>query len=168
VGTDIHIFIEYKVGDGPWFADKNHVMGKDGYVNEATANGRDYDLFGALAGVRNQCDYDARPKGLPNDLSELLKTQLHFINEFHSQSWHSLKDFKKIYRKLYSGKRAAKRLKDAVPEAFRDYSLTFDNLITYCEKQVKLLQFEAQAEKYLLNLDISDAVRCRLVYFFDS
>jgi hypothetical protein len=168
VGTDIHIFIEYKVGDGPWFADKNHVIDKDGYANEATANDRDYDLFGALAGARNQVNYDARPKGLPNDLSELLKTQIDRINNNHSQSWHSLKEFKKIYRKLYSSKRATKRLKDAVPEAFHDYLLTFDNLIKYCEKQVKLLQFEAQAEKYLLNLDISDAVRCRLIYSFDS
>jgi hypothetical protein len=59
VGTDIHLFVEYRVPDGRYFS-----LTKGEF--ELTSN---YDAFGALAGVRRDVEPLVEPRGFPDDAS---------------------------------------------------------------------------------------------------
>jgi hypothetical protein len=67
------MFIEYKIGDQAWQADKHHVKHIEdnmGHLIEIDYAHRYYQLFGRLAGVR----YDGIDAlGLPNDVSSIIK-----------------------------------------------------------------------------------------------
>jgi hypothetical protein len=55
-------------------------------------NGRDYELFGHLAGVRGQVDPITGPRGVPNDMSEELNKQFHPYSGQVPASWYTLKE----------------------------------------------------------------------------
>lgn len=169
MGCDIHMFIEYKIGDGAWVADKNHVRIEEdedySYIRDASSTGRDYDFFAALAGVRGDGP-DA--KGLPEDVSEIIKQASEDYGvDGHSHSYNSLQEFKKIYKALT--RKVKSKSKKIEPIAFSDdYSHGFLNLIAYCEKEVIRLKTELAAEYHLLGSNITPTVECRLVYYFDN
>lgn len=159
MGCDIHIYIEYKVGDAPWVHDEIHVVETDnGYthVNDHPNGGRDYQLFAKLAAVRGE---GPRPKGTPKDVSDRVKLAVRcWDGDGHSHSYHSLKTFEaKVKSCGHYGKAAA-------ASGYCDYV----DLIAHCHEQVKKRHLDAEIEKLLLGPNINTEVKCRLVYFFDN
>lgn len=165
MGCDIHMFIEYKVGDAPWTADKNHqVIEEDGYehVSQVTSSGRNYTLFGALAGVRSEGP-DA--KGFPEDVSDIIKKASDlYDSDGHSHSYSSLEEFKEALKECEITLDPA-----AEPIAFSDnYGYRWANLLNYLENQYTRLKLDIESEKMLLDQDINTEVQVRLVYYFDN
>ncbi len=72
MGCDIHVYLEYKNKDDdrktPWW------QSFGGHINP----GRDYDLFGNLAGIRGG-DALIEPRGLPDHLAWHSNRDAHFI-----------------------------------------------------------------------------------------
>lgn len=83
MGCDIHGFVEAKIGD-KWVA-----------ITELYSNGRNYERFAALAGVRGE---GPEPKGIPNDISDTVK---YWIDAWgcdgHSHTWFPIKEAAKIF-----------------------------------------------------------------------
>lgn len=103
MGCDIHMYPEVK-RDGkwcdlykfepdqhaaqPWAADRNNYYGYDG---------RNYSLFGMLAGVRRpEMNVIAERRGLPLDASPIVVSEIgggeNDYGDFHSHSWLTLKE----------------------------------------------------------------------------
>lgn len=89
MGCDIHLYAEKKI-DGKWMPfdepveDGENDKGKKQYAWRQRANGRNYNLFGILANVRNGSGFAgtdtgdgfvpiSEPRGLPGDLSDAYK-----------------------------------------------------------------------------------------------
>lgn len=115
MGCDIHCMVEYRDvyagGDGKWHAIeiKNpyrvyHIPDNDGNMVEYDSyiepyDGRDYQLFGILAGVRSdeypQMD-DAR--GLPPDVSDEVRAKFdEYSDDYHTPSWYTLNELESWY-----------------------------------------------------------------------
>lgn len=82
MGCDIHLYLEKKVDNKEW-----------AYIEEGDV-GRDYDLFGFLAGVRGyKEEQHFERKGLPDDMSaEVQKECNDYGSDGHSHSWLTLKE----------------------------------------------------------------------------
>lgn len=182
MGCDIHLFIEFKIGNGKWVADENHIIEVDGEeddenayrsVKDVDASGRHYFLFGKLAGVRTDGP-DA--KGLPDDVSERVALASEYYGcDGHSHSYSTLNEFEKavIAAEQDRVQDISKKIEEAEPVAFFDWQKSginygYFNLIAYCKKKVKDKEAELQAEKHLLGSKGSTKVQCRLVYYFDN
>ena len=169
MGADIHLYIEYKIGDLPWKADENHVaeIGYTGY--RSALSYRNYSLFAALAGVRGD---GPDPKGLPSDTSEkVLEAADAWGADGHSFNYNSLKEFTSIVKKVLGNDFNEK----AKPKAFfvndveeLNSSADYDSVISYCKERVKKFKEELEAESILLDQPINTEVECRLVYWFDN
>lgn len=127
MGTDIHMFIEWRNRGCPWQADEHHTYEinhtcvtrmpkKEEWCSECKNNnikaceiaergwkeisaaGRDYQLFSLLAGIRGPKVRE--PKGLPSDVTKVVN---HAYNESggHSPSYMSLEDFARILFEEY-------------------------------------------------------------------
>lgn len=166
MGCDIHIFIEWKKGDQPWTKDSHHIAHEDynGDLLEVDADGRDYDLFAALSGVRGDGP-DAN--GLPPDVTKDIDYTL-YNSDYHSISFYSLEDFMDIYFRLYPSDKV--ELDNAVPIAFDrgNYNLNYLNLFSYCLKKKQEFQADLIAESMLLDQPMNTNVECRLVFGYDS
>jgi hypothetical protein len=158
MGCDIHTFIEFKIGDQPWTPDKRHRKSldePDGYnynrVNEAESD-RDYSVFAALAGVRG---VGPQPKGIPDDVSELIAIALdQYGEDGHSHSYSSIEELEEALRN-----------NDYFDESFyTDWS----KLLAYCKKTIKQLQLDLEIEKIILGPQHNTNVECRILYFFDN
>jgi len=170
MGTDIHVFIEYRVNDGEWQADPHHVFldGEYPRLRPVTTTGRDYELFAALAGVRGE---GPEPKGLPEDVSPQIKTEAdRFLG--HSYSYISVKQFKKILTK--QGYDFSNTSKEAFYN-YDDYDCTknlhpqnFTTIVNYCEDMENNIDWVV-FDKHVLN-DGEDKYKIdvRLVFWFDS
>ena len=171
MGADIHTFIEYKIGDGPWFPDRHHAIDpefKEDGVNTCDDGGRNYYLFAALAGVRGE---GPEPKGLPNDISHLIaKGMDNYGSDGHSHSYDSLDHFEEVWLTICV--EHGWKIEDGTePIAFGgDYDRqTWPNFIAYCKQEMKRIQMELESEKHLLGAPIqSTEVQCRILYFFDN
>ena len=128
MGCDIHIYIEYRCGNGmPWQADDHHVRTwedrciesfeddeskwcsdclngyetcENGYADwhQVSAISRDYNLFGELASVRGESSSSRLALGLPDDVSLEIKTASDDYGDGHSHSYISIEEFRKIGR----------------------------------------------------------------------
>jgi hypothetical protein len=156
MGCDIHIHIEYKVGDAPWKADKFHEpYEEDGYSWVKAFGSRNYRLFANLAGVRGS---GPEPKGLPEDVSDVIKLASDKWDiDAHSHSYHDLDDFIEIC--INSGV----KLDEPV-----HWDKTYTELINTATEKVKKYKLELESEQMLLDQPINTEVKCRLVYFFDN
>lgn len=84
MGCDIHGFLEVRNQDGIW------------KIKDKIPDGRNYDWFGVLAGVRNYVNTIpiAEPRGVPIDASvKVMKKIAYWDMDGHSHSWLTLKDF---------------------------------------------------------------------------
>jgi len=86
MGCDIHGIVEYK---------ENNIW-KTKY-NVGNEVGRNYDIFGCLFGVRNNCGFNpiAEGRGLPEDMNEELKTKAH-DSDYHSHTYINLEEIENI------------------------------------------------------------------------
>lgn len=72
MGCDIHMYVEYKRKDSDYFSDFG------GRINP----GRNYWMFGILAGVRSDANNLFPPKGIPDDLAYASRNDyLEYISE---------------------------------------------------------------------------------------
>jgi len=103
MGTDIHVYLERKVNNGPWTPDKGHSYEKqynDLYSRKETLRelecfGRDYDLFYRMAGVRGFAGKVKHftERGLPNDVSDDVSFTIK-TSGYHSSSYLSIEELK--------------------------------------------------------------------------
>ena len=109
MGCDIHLFTEIKksinsqnkwVNADNWRYNPYYQEGNDDgerMLNiESLYSGRNYELFGILAGVRDRNnDSIDDPRGLPEDVSEVTKKESdRWDGDGHSHSWLTLKELK--------------------------------------------------------------------------
>lgn len=172
MGCDIHMFVEYrKVGDiGQWEADERqqaeHDYGDNGEIEythygDCDQIGRDYKLFGFLAGVRggmSSCIFD--PRGMPEDASDYVKAACEKWGvDGHS---HHYLTFTELYRVIdeyrASEVEEARQDKQDTSEAKRVYQ----NLLDYIE--------EGRAKrKHLCPEGLFDLeADARVVFWFDN
>jgi len=109
MGCDIHLFSEKKKtvnGVEKWVnADYwkiNPYFGDDEYEPEleliSLYSGRNYTLFGVLAGVRGR-DEICPPRGLPDDVSDIVKKNSdRWDGDGHSHSYFTLAELKEYYK----------------------------------------------------------------------
>jgi len=108
MGTDIHVYLERKVNNGPWVPDKGHSYEKpynDLYtrqevLKELECFGRDYDLFFRMAGVRGSYGQSKHfpERGLPKDISKDVNYTI-MTSGFHSSSYLSIEELKQCLTK---------------------------------------------------------------------
>ena len=95
MGCDIHIHCEYKKND-TWYNCDNFVWNDDTkvYEFEDIYWGRNYDLFGILAGVRSrEFPIIDIPRGLPNNISAKTKEFAEMWEGYaHSHSYITMKE----------------------------------------------------------------------------
>lgn len=111
MGCDIHVYTERKNRDGKWecadFFEVNEYYDKDDNDEwEQPMNhvdfykGRDYELFGALAGVRSDIEH-IEPKGIPDDCSKECKEDfIRWDSDAHTPSWMTITELKDHQKKL--------------------------------------------------------------------
>lgn len=142
MGCDIHMILERKAS----------IKGQDKWVGIETISSnlvnRNYDFFGALAGVRR--DTDKSPRGIPEDASDLsVFKSTEYGEDGHSHSWGTAEEVLLAYISTSYDK----------PE----------------ELQIEALRHSAKAQKTMLErltgvdtyLD-SDVSLYRFVYWFDN
>lgn len=166
MGCDIHLFLEYKAGDGPWTQDKAHKLDEDEpeykRVEELPGN-RNYQLFGALAGVRGE---GPDPEGIPEDASDMIKHASELYGEDgHSHSYTSLADFKKALKR--TGFTLLPKSEKSNMSTY-EYGQSYQQVVRYAEEQCIRLRLDLESEKMILGQDINTTVQCRFVYFFDN
>jgi hypothetical protein len=114
MGCDIHLFTEIKksissretwVNVDNWrynpYYNTEFPEGERMLQVEALYGGRNYDLFGILAGVRSNLQYDMidAPRGLPVDVSDIVKNESdRWDTDGHSHSWLTLRELKEYVK----------------------------------------------------------------------
>ncbi|MCK4815818.1 hypothetical protein KA005_08610 [bacterium] len=108
MGCDIHIYTEKKDHNGVWgcadFYEVNKYYDKldedeweQEYSHVDFYRGRNYELFGALAGVRSGTNKFIPPKGVPSDASkECLADFERWNSDAHTPSWLTLAEIKQL------------------------------------------------------------------------
>lgn len=99
MGCDIYTFVEIKTN-----AIKQGSIHKKWYPFDVIDVGRNYNLFGLLAGVRSITYMPLiKPKGIPNDLSIILKDYYNCLKpNIFGESWFSRNELKKIIKKIHT------------------------------------------------------------------
>lgn len=115
MGCDIHVHVEVR--------DRGH--GEWAYYDELDV-GRDYELFGLLAGVRGtEFDCQINPRGLPRDASEETRiAHADYHDSAHTESCIYGDEFlgmkgAKVRRKISPFLRALARMPSQLPERVR-------------------------------------------------
>lgn len=116
MGCDIHIYAETELPDGTWHLWKSYGAANTKCFSNTLPPGigslfyrvrsRDYGFFAALANVRGP---GMRPKGLPPDVSAVVKREAERWGvDGHSHSWLNAEDFCKLFveHKLTDAERA--------------------------------------------------------------
>lgn len=105
MGCDIHVYLEKYTsinGKSTWvnvdYWQKNPYFGitedEREYEHVSCYVGRNYDLFGILAGVRSSEDPIDEPRGLPEDVTEVTKKEYERGDMIHTPTYYTLKELK--------------------------------------------------------------------------
>lgn len=110
MGCDIHIVLERRRKPnerwiGVWSSD-------NGPNRRAQVASRDYDFFGAIAGVRGRPEgFSNYPRNLPEDVSQLAWSQyMRCPTDYHSVSHMSASEFCTIHHKVNPDKSRAENV----------------------------------------------------------
>ncbi|KKM74917.1 hypothetical protein LCGC14_1395480 [marine sediment metagenome] len=140
MGCDIHLYIEKKK-KGKWVMAQGVVADEDGNLNvpypDLKYTGRNYELFGFLAGVRNPENQYFETKGFPKNASKEVKNIFKsWGRDAHTPSYLTLAELKEVDWKdrmiKVSGmkqKDQLKKLKKTLKTKNPDYNLLYD----YCQ-----------------------------------
>lgn len=172
MGCDIHMFVEYKINNGKWQAHPGHKVeiedeGTDNEYKtykEVSATGRNYELFGALAGVR----YDGPDaKGAPEDCSELVAAAIESWDcDGHSHSYLSLDEFQGVLNS-FDYFEPTDRI-----DMFYNWNTVdrqnmppeFTTIVSGCSRHA----MELLVDDILLTDNVDKKVEHRIVFFFDN
>lgn len=196
MGCDIHMYVEVKQhGKDIWetvgkvfeneFYDKNKLVtiDADGYSFRERFTlhpytGRNYDLFGILANVRNgtwgeEISPISLPKGLPKDAGDFTKKEYADWNgDAHSCSWLTLKELES-----YDWHKKVKRCANVSEEQIKEYKETGKKPTTYAAWSSVGTPFEWEdtiypkefCEKTIPRLKaLSKFGEVRIVFWFDN
>lgn len=112
MGCDIHPYVECRDKDtGKWVPIVMELVTPIRYKNSdqevSCYNGRDYTMFGVLAGVRGVNDPIVDPRGIPYDVTDYVKEKYEAGEDcYHTPSWLTLAELrlatkdKKRYNKM--------------------------------------------------------------------
>jgi hypothetical protein len=105
MGCDIHVYTEqYDPRDNTWYTNDNFRLNRfygqfenqKESEHESVYHGRNYQLFGILAGVRDTYVYPiVSPRGIPDDSCELIKKEFaYWGGDAHTPSYFTLHELK--------------------------------------------------------------------------
>lgn len=200
MGCDIHIHCEYRKNeDSPWincdsFRINPRILSEDEWENYASNDnflydpkmwrediydGRDYELFGILAGVRS-CEVNQikEPVGVPSDMHWLTKKMVDkSVKWGHSYTTYTARELFKAYdkmkRKWKKAKKKAARIEDDYYTKYaldeNDYYIGSNN---YHHMDSLINSIKENMKKYLYCFDqedrMNDSDNFRLIMYFDS
>jgi hypothetical protein len=188
MGCDIHLYREKKI-DGIWVsADEwTDEYGEGLEVPyEDQFSDRDYNLFGFLAGVRTESEFDLDPTGVPKDVCENIKNCFDRMEgDAHSASSLSLEELKWHWANLsdkvitVSGMKDAEGLNKLARSIMEKGETEWDLIYPYCQgtNQDNFENFSIEVpchfklsriETLISLFDDIDAEECRIVFWFDS
>ena len=173
MGTDIHFYVEHRV-NGSWknIYKREECRYSPNYTSpKYTRNyygfdGRNYFLFGILAGVRGDATPIDAPRGLPKDVTQYVQKESdRYGTDGHSRSWFSLKELlaynwakeyeNNDYRDLNALQRLKRRLRQRKKEGDE---ITYGDMVGdfYDVTLMRLTLLE------------NDPENVRVVFWFDS
>lgn len=190
MGCDIHLYKE-KFVDGQWVtADVWQKCDLDDsrmeVPYESTYNDRNYNLFGLLAGVRNDHEYSLVARGMPFDACELVsKASSDWDCDGHSHSYIYLHELKSLRNFLQTQTVKIEGMKDKASlekfqESMQSGSPDYDLLYPYCgwTNQPNCVPFEVDLpasyimggglDKIIKLFDGVDGDNHRIVFWFDN
>ena len=195
MGCDIHMFIEYRCGNGmPWQADDHHVpkweercrddkpdepeswckpcgrnekyICSNGYLDFHQVDARGRN-YDLFAALASIRGKGPRdPLGLPENVSELVyEASEAYGVDGHSHSYMSIEEFAKV---LYEecGYKPTKR-----SDAFYSHDMPYDKHppdFTTIVRYAEKLKEEKSIDKHILGKDTTSEVQVRVVFWFDN
>ena len=183
MGCDIHIHCEYRDDDGIWHNCDNHIWDEDNeeFVVEDIYWGRNYDLFGILAGVRSR-EYPmiSPPRGIPHDISAKTKEFADmWRGDAHSYSYVTMKElikWKKVQTRKWKKLKKNESLIRGHDDCYGDYIVNENDepifkkdhhMLDYLIKLLKI-----KMDKYFFCFDSEDFYdkgdNFRIVFWFDN
>lgn len=189
MGCDIHLYKEKKI-NGVWVtADSRWVDEYDEGVKDVPYQdrftNRDYNLFGAIAGVRHKYDFSLKPRGLPFNACDEVKTVSdQWGRDGHSHSHLTLSELKDLWLFLsdktlpISGMKHKDELAEFRKELEKEYP-DYNKLYPYCQgtnhRDYEDFKFDLQCTfildgiKQIIELfDGVDGDDHRVVFWFDN
>jgi len=169
VGADIHCFLERKTPKG-WVVDPGHLRDQDtdDPLEIASLAGRNYHLFGVVAGVRSNAKPIVPPRGFPKDASEELARVYQRDPWYHSATYltprelqTALNRFKREYKVMYIEKLIDLTDEISEQEAFSLYGIS-DAVLRY----IRSYKDSEKVDNILLGSKKN--TRFRIVIWFDS
>lgn len=172
MGTDIHMYVEYKVDKGKWKPHPEHLDHiHDDIVNAVTTVDRNYEFFGLLAGVR--CNNEVYAKGLPKNISKEIKYAHCEWDHIHSTSYMTLNQFKNTIKKHNTNQKRSNELwrieETNKTDMFYEWSMrksnspAYSTIVAACDAH----EAELQIDNILLGVEPSK-VKHRIIFWFDS
>jgi hypothetical protein len=172
MGCDIHVFLERRLNKGPWKLDPKHheeetyAGGPVRYNEVASLSGRNYELFGLIAGVRSMEEPLYDPRGIPDDACDEVKAMS--TEDYHTHTWLRPQELKRIFKKWE--KNVVEEDSDfkfnwntSAADAFNDKNYGFnDGVLNYIDQELAM----QEAENHLLGGKYK--LEFRLVIWFDS
>jgi len=129
MGCDIHAYIEYK------FSDNNFTeVISDGEISF----GRDYELFGILAGVRGMNKPIISPRGFPTANNSPMPPNWYvseqyfkYIDSHHSATWLTLDELKRVRSEYLKEMIIFNNITDAPTKALINNKVATNDVFTY-------------------------------------
>jgi len=198
MGCDIHLYREvFRNGQwasaDPWEFDHDEdddgkpVMSRTVPYNQRAYTGRNYDLFGVIAGVRREFDFSMPPRGLPLDVTaEVRDVSNQWEGDGHSHSFLFLHELKALNQFLAATKLQISGMKDRKELAVLRTSMEsgapdWHLLYPYCKWSSDSLnyeQFDIEVpasfmvgdcmQKIIDSFDGIEGENHRVVFFFDN
>jgi|GEM_PF-2092629 len=130
MGCDIHVVLEQKSKQGEWYGVREfRALPTKMFTDDAEGSSsnyawfkiqsRNYHLFGDLADVRMDGTFGYVPRGLPRDMSAMVKDRYDGDDDLHSHSWLKPSELEPILAKHFGAKLVAARL-TATRSSYRD------------------------------------------------
>lgn len=141
MGCDIHVYTEqFDTRDGQWYTNDNFRLNRfhgqyddeKEFQHESVYHGRNYQLFGILAGVRDSyVNPLSPPRGIPDDSCEFIKKEFaYWGGDAHSASYFTLYELKEalIYSRpeSYTGIKSLTKFIDDIESKLRKDFFYYD------------------------------------------
>jgi hypothetical protein len=190
MGCDIHLYKEKKIG-GSWvtadeWQEDKYEEGRKEVPYEKRFTDRNYNLFGVLAGVRQEYPFSLTPRGLPFNMSPEVKADAEMWDaDGHSHSYLSLAELKDLRDFLQKEKLRIEGMKHKDEVAALHATLAtdtpnYDLLYPYCKwgSSPDLIEFAVDIpasyivggalDRIIESFDGVEGEDQRIVFWFDN